>query len=101
DVARQFEDFRNAAKAGALVIAASIDELASRIGVPAEALGEEANVEPGAPDRFGRVFGTKLQAPFCAIRVTGALFHTQGGLAIDTQARVLDMKGRSFPNLFA
>jgi fumarate reductase flavoprotein subunit len=33
--------------------------------------------------------------------VAGALFHTQGGLAIDSQARVLDLKGRPFPNLFA
>ena len=33
--------------------------------------------------------------------MTGALFHTQGGLAIDAQARVLDTKGRPFPNLFA
>src|SRR4051794_21665062 len=70
-VARQFEDFRNAEKAGALITASSIDELAVRIGIPAEALSEEANVGLGAPDRFGRVFYKKLQAPFCAIRVTG------------------------------
>ena len=35
-VARQFEDFRNAEKAGALVTADTIDALAARIGVPAE-----------------------------------------------------------------
>ena len=33
--------------------------------------------------------------------MTGALFHTQGGLAIDTRARVLQRNGKPFPNLFA
>ena len=36
-----------------------------------------------------------------AIRVTGALFHTQGGLAIDAQYRVLREDGRPLPNLLA
>lgn len=105
-VARQFEDFRSAEKAGALITASSIDELAGRIGVPADGLqAERDEIEAvcGKPDRFGRVFAAdkKLAAPYCAIKVTGALFHTQGGVAIDSQARVLDLKGRPFPNLFA
>jgi len=33
--------------------------------------------------------------------VTGALFHTQGGLAIDEVARVVDAAGRPLPGLFA
>jgi fumarate reductase flavoprotein subunit len=33
--------------------------------------------------------------------VTGALYHTQGGLQTDAQARVLRPDGRSLPNLFA
>jgi len=100
-IARQFEDFRNAEKRGALITAQTLDELASRIGVPAEALKNEATVELGTPDRFGRVFQKKLEPPFCAIKVTGALFHTQGGLAIDTRARVLRSNGRPLENLFA
>ncbi len=100
-IARQFEDFRNAEKQGALIIAPTLDELASRVGVPAEALKQEADVELGKPDRFGRVFEKKFETPFCAIKVTGALFHTQGGLAIDTRARVLRKNGRPFENLFA
>ena len=35
------------------------------------------------------------------MRVTGALFHTQGGLEIDAEARVLGPDGRALPNLFA
>lgn len=100
-IARQFEDFRNAEKQGALIVAQTLDELAARIGVPTEALKGEANLELGKPDRFGRVFGKKLEAPFCAIKVTGALFHTQGGLAIDPHARVLRRNGKPFENLFA
>ncbi|MEA2878205.1 MAG: fumarate reductase flavoprotein subunit [Hyphomicrobiales bacterium] len=105
-VARQFEDFRNAEKAGALIAAGSIAELAARIAVPVDALVAELteiDAGRGNPDRFGRVFAPdkRLTAPYCAIKVTGALFHTQGGLAIDPQARVLDAKGRAFPNLFA
>ncbi|MEA2873125.1 MAG: fumarate reductase flavoprotein subunit [Hyphomicrobiales bacterium] len=105
-VARQFEDFRNAEKAGALIAAGSIAELAARIAVPVDALAAELteiDTGRGKPDRFGRVFAADkmLTVPYCAIKVTGALFHTQGGLAIDPQARVLDAKGRAFPNLFA
>jgi fumarate reductase flavoprotein subunit len=34
-------------------------------------------------------------------KVTGALFHTQGGLEVNKQARVLRKDGTLFPNLFA
>jgi fumarate reductase flavoprotein subunit len=33
--------------------------------------------------------------------VTGALFHTQGGLDVDGDGRVLDGDRRPFPNLYA
>jgi fumarate reductase flavoprotein subunit len=35
------------------------------------------------------------------VRVTGALFHTQGGLAVNADARVLRRDGTPFENLFA
>jgi fumarate reductase flavoprotein subunit len=100
-IARQFQDFRDAEKGGALISAASIDELAARIGVPADALRAEFAIDLGKPDRFGRVIEKQLAAPYCAVKVTGALFHTQGGLAIDARARVLKKNGQPFPNLFA
>jgi fumarate reductase flavoprotein subunit len=54
-------------------------------------------------DPFGRDFSTKpfLQPPYYAIKVTGALFHTQGGLVVDEHARVLDKAGKPIPKLFA
>jgi fumarate reductase flavoprotein subunit len=101
-IARQFQDFRDAENAGAMFTADTIEALAQRIAVPADALRAELDaIEPAQPDRFGRLIEKPLAAPYCAIKVTGALFHTQGGLAIDTRTRVLQNSGRPFPNLFA
>ena len=54
-------------------------------------------------DPFGRVFDqrSRFEAPLCAIKVTCALFHTQGGLLVDRGARVLRPDGTALPNLFA
>jgi fumarate reductase flavoprotein subunit len=108
DVARQFEDFRNVEKAGAVVTATSLDELASRLRVSASSLASEwEEVEHckaiGGADRFGRMFGAAhlFAGPWHAVKVTGALFHTQGGLVIDASARVKRRDGSGFPNLFA
>jgi fumarate reductase flavoprotein subunit len=107
-VARQFDDFRIAERNGALVSARTLEELAGRMRVPADALAAEWNeVEAlkarSGRDRFGRQFAPeqKCAAPFHAVKVTGALFHTQGGLAIDVDARVKRRDGTTFANLFA
>jgi fumarate reductase flavoprotein subunit len=42
-----------------------------------------------------------LQAPYHLIKVTGALFHTQGGLDINAQCQVLSQQGQPWPNVFA
>ena len=39
--------------------------------------------------------------PFVAFTVTGGITYTYGGLAIDAEARVLDMEDRPIPGLFA
>ena len=107
-IARQFEDFRAAEAAGAVLAAGDAGALAAAMRVPAAALaatlGEVAALKAsGGTDGFGRRFAgvPGLQPPFHAVRVTGALFHTQGGLAVDGRAAVLDGAGRAFPNLFA
>jgi fumarate reductase flavoprotein subunit len=58
-------------------------------------------VAPDAADPYGRRFERTLQAPYHAVKVTGALFHTQGGLDIDADCRVLDQMGHALPNLLA
>jgi fumarate reductase flavoprotein subunit len=101
-IARQFQDFRDAEDAGAVIAADTLDALARAIAVPADVLREEIEKLSGE-DRFGRRFKHEkaLRPPYRAIKVTGALFHTQGGLAVDADARVLRQDGSAFANLFA
>jgi fumarate reductase flavoprotein subunit len=82
--------------------------LAAAMGVPPDALAAtladaHAAQEAGRPDAWGRVWGADLPpaAPLRALRVTGALYHTQGGLQTDGDARVLRPDGSKLPNLFA
>jgi fumarate reductase flavoprotein subunit len=107
-IARQFEDFEAAERAGAMLIADSVDELAAKMRLPVDLFAEEwRNVEMlkmrGGVDHYGRRFSKKqeLQPPFFAVKVTGALFHSQGGLVIDTTGRVKRKDGSLFSNLFA
>jgi len=107
-IARQFADFQQAEACGAVIEAATIVQLAERLNLPAAALAQSfAEVETAkhgsSSDRFGRPFaGTSpLVPPFKAVKVTGALFHTQGGLAVDREARVIAAGGGRLPNLFA
>ncbi len=103
-----FEDYHDALKGGAIKQAASIEALAELCGLPprrlAATLAETHMLATGqGADRFGRDFTLKpaLMAPFYAVKVTGALFHTQGGLRVDTDARVLRPDGSALPNLLA
>ena len=105
---RQFDDYQQALTAGAVLTAGSVDELATKTGLPADALAAtiaevDALTRKGGPDAWGRDFGGKLPlAPsWHAAKVTGVLFHTQGGLVVDANARVLKGDGTLFPNLYA
>ena len=105
---RQFDDYQQALTAGAIVEGATIEELAAKIGRPPDALAATlAEVErltrDGGTDAFGRDFSGKppLAPQYKSAKVTGALFHTQGGLVVDRDARVLRGDGTPFPNLFA
>jgi fumarate reductase flavoprotein subunit len=104
----QFEDYRTAEAAGAIRMASTIDGLATQFGIPPQALAatlaETGEMAMGkSSDPFGRHFSARppLSAPFYGVRVTGALFHTQGGLEIDSDARVLRRDRSPLPNLLA
>lgn len=104
----QFDDYRDAVRAGAIVAADDLAALARATRLPEArlrtALEQTARYARGeAVDPFGRDFtGTPpLSAPYRAVRVTGALFHTQGGLVVDGDARVIGADGTALPNLFA
>ena len=110
ELARTFPDFREAEKAGAVKTCASLASLAALIGCPEDAAAaacaqtnrallqpinsESLATTPAAPKRA-------LQTPLYAVQVTGALFHTQGGLDIDSQCRVLQEDGTPFTHLLA
>ncbi len=85
---RTFPDFVDAEQAGAVRSAADVAGLAAIIGCEAATLG-------------ATLAGTRLTAPWHAIQVTGALFHTQGGLDIDARCRVRAANGTPLPNLLA
>lgn len=108
EFAQSFPDYRDAMEAGVIRKASSASELAKLIGVDERVLSETlrtiAALQRGdAADEFGRDFTTKpaLKASLFAVKVTGALFHTQGGLMIDGNARVVAADGKPFANLFA
>ncbi|MEM7688775.1 MAG: FAD-dependent oxidoreductase [Pseudomonadota bacterium] len=108
EIMTQFDDYQQAMSAGCLITADTLSELADKMGVDAAGLQESVAqthrlIESEERDAFGRSFAGKapLAAPFYAVKVTGALFHTQGGLEVDQHARVLRSSGEAFPNLYA
>jgi fumarate reductase flavoprotein subunit len=107
-IARQFEDFRQAEAQGAILTAGSAEALAGAAKLPEarflETFSDVAALQrAGATDAFGRDWSraAPLAPPFCAVRVTGALFHSQGGPVVDAQARVRLAGGGRLDNVFA
>lgn len=101
----EFDDYRNAVDQGAIIEAGTIAELSARIGVEPDRLSAAIEETGGEEiDRFGRDLSASpgLEAPFYAVKVTGALFHTQGGLRVDASARVVRAgSDQPLPNLYA
>lgn len=93
DLCRSFADYQALLAERAVRWADSADELAAEIGISRAGLAATlAGLPPAshADDEFGRTFFEhQLTAPLGAVHVTGALFHTQGGLRIDGDAQVL------------
>ena len=102
ELVRSFPDYRDAEAAGALRTAKDVAGLAAIVGCHEAALQATLNeVRAGHTDSMGRTFSRSLQAPYHAIKVTGALFHTQGGLEVDAHCRVMKTNGQVLTNLYA
>lgn len=102
NLARTFPDFRDAESAGALRSCPDLPSLATVLGCdPAVLAATLAAISPVVIDPFGRAFARPLQAPYFAVKVTGALFHTQGGLDIDDHGRVIREDGSVLSTLLA
>ncbi|WP_127480114.1 FAD-dependent oxidoreductase [Nocardioides pantholopis] len=85
----------------------SLEELAERLGVDAEALGQSvaaynAGVESGQ-DELGRTTLPRRldRAPYYAITTVAASILSRDGLAVDTGMRVLDTDGQPISGLHA
>jgi flavocytochrome c len=108
DVAALEEEFVELSQRGGFKSADGPEALAQRLAIDPVALAatiaeaqQAARGERG--DRLARRdFGLgPLEPPLYGCRVVPGLFHTQGGLAVDLDARVLDARGRPIANLFA
>lgn len=101
-------EFAELVKVGGVVEANSSEAIAARIGCSPHAVDETlreytAAASGDGADPFGRTdFGmAPLQSPYCVVRSVPALFHTQGGVDVDSSARVLRHDGTPLPGLFA
>jgi len=107
-IAMQQLSHKEAKEAGAIKRCDSVEAIARVVGCDPQALAQTfadvAAAQRGEKkDEFGRDFTRKppLKAPYCVSKIAGALTHTQGGLEVNTQMRVLRKDGTPLPNLFA
>jgi fumarate reductase flavoprotein subunit len=91
-----FPDFVAATKNGAVKKFNTLAELAAMISCSPTEL-EKSCHQPRSTQSSPPSFA----APFYTIKVTGALFHTQGGLKIDRHCRAVKTNGSIIPNLLA
>ena len=99
---------QNLESTGCVFLADTLEELAEKIGVPADALVETVNkyneytLAKNDPDFGKELFGQPIdEAPFCATPRSPSLHHTMGGLKIDTETHVLNVNGEIIPGLYA
>lgn len=100
-----FRDYQDVVAAGAVTRHADVASLAEAIGAPVErvaaTLAAAVEASRGGHDPHGRTsWEAPLEPPYLAVRITGALFHTQGGLLVDGDARVL-REGQPVHGLYA
>jgi fumarate reductase flavoprotein subunit len=108
--ALRWPEYQQLTRLGMAKSAPDAAALAKMIGVPPDALNAAiaasiAHAKGQSKDALGRDFTKNPpmseQGPYYAAKVTGALFHTQGGLVVDGHARVARRDGTPLPNLFA
>lgn len=108
EVGLGFPDYQMALSAGAIVRAENVSTLAQKTNIPQTSLDSTLEsidelARANSIDEFGRQFrsDTRLQAPFYAVKVGPAVFHTQGGLTINNKAQVIGGNDLAVGNLLA
>jgi fumarate reductase flavoprotein subunit len=98
---------------GTVVTAPTIEALAARLGLPAQALAQEvqrhnAAIAAGSlsqlqPTRSAGPLAPMpiARAPFYGVPMAPGITHTMGGIAIDESARASRADGAVFPGLYA
>ena len=98
---------------GRIQSAATIKELAQKIGVPADALEATVREYNAGVDKGTDAFGRKTlvaahgkpvkieQAPFYAFASTAYILGTYGGILTNEKAQVVDIFGQPIPGLYA
>lgn len=106
DACLPFADFGDLIDSGAVRWADGTADVAAVVGAPEQRVAATLAAARAAAtgvdtDPFGRTWWEEpLRPPYAVVKVTGALFHTQGGLAVDENARVL-RGGVPIPGLYA
>ncbi|MCK0100695.1 FAD-binding protein [Pseudohalocynthiibacter sp. F2068] len=107
-VAEAEEEYAEMSAMGAVTWADTPGGVAEAVGLDSAGLEEtiaayNAAARGEGQDACGRTAFSMapLEAPFAAVKVKPGLFHTQGGLLVDTKARVRKASGGIVPNLFA
>jgi hypothetical protein len=84
---------------GLLKKAQNLEGLAGQLGIDAGGLQQTIQdynlAARGGRDAFGRTLPERLNAPFYGIKVTVALYHTQGGLKVSPDGQVARPDGYS------
>ncbi len=107
EIMKEFDDYHDALKADCIRKAETAEELLTITKLP-EALLQTlddvaAKTRGEQDDSFGRDFTGHpvLEPPYYAVKVSPALFHTQGGLIVDDNGQVKKEDGSLLPNLYA
>jgi len=103
-----FPDYQQAFDSGAMIAAEDVHSLADQTRLPLSALQDTLQKIDNLAlnnevDEYGRRFNidAQLKAPYYAIKVSPAVFHTQGGLAINEHAQVIDDNEQPISSLLA
>ena len=99
------EQLEDTGQAGIMHRAETTAGLASHLGIDPKGL--ERTIEryggaaPGGEDEFGRPIGTPMHPAMYGAGVAVAIYHTQGGLKVNTNGQVLRPDGSVIRNLYA
>ncbi len=97
-------------KSGRVKTGATLSELAAAMGVPADALEKtisehNAILKAGKDEAFGKPITAAMKpmqkGPYFAVAQWPSVHHCQGGVRINTDAQVIDVRGKPIAHLYA